>query len=70
MKSKKRKFGPPFYSDDKWFKYIASEKDFPFDKIDDETVKLKFAPIQLQWPRHEKSQSIDNLEGRTRNSKV
>lgn len=31
------------------FKYIVKRKDFPFDKVDDDTMKLKFAPIQLIW---------------------
>lgn len=47
IKSRKKKYGPPFDSSDHWFKYKVYEKDFPFDDIGDEAIKLKFAPIEL-----------------------
>lgn len=43
---------------------------FSFEKVEDEGLKLKFAPIQLQWPTHGRSRSADALEGRTRTSNL
>lgn len=62
VKSRKKRYGPPFDSRDRWFKYKVFEKDFPFDNINDEAIKLKSAPIEFKWPRTERSRSLINLE--------
>lgn len=45
----RKKCGPPFDTVDWNFKYSAHRKDFPFDQVVDEALKIKFLPIRLQW---------------------
>ena len=45
LKPGKRKFWPTFDSEDWMFKYTTRRKDFPFDKVADEALKIKFTPI-------------------------
>lgn len=47
---KTKKFRPPFDTEDWHFKYSTKEKEFPFDEVADEVVKIKFNPIRLRWP--------------------
>lgn len=62
---KSQKFGPPFDTANRWFKITASKEKFPFEEVWDETMKLKFTPIQLCWARHGKSQSAERAGERT-----
>lgn len=46
---KKKKFGPPFDIEDRWFRVQASEENFPFESVDNDALKIKFTPIRLSW---------------------
>jgi hypothetical protein len=56
---KKKRFGPSFDSDDWNFKYITKKKEFPFDEVVYEALKIKFAPIQLYWILREQSRVVE-----------
>jgi hypothetical protein len=49
VQSKQRKYGPPFDSVNWNFKYTVKRKDFPFEVVANDWVKLKSVPIQLNW---------------------
>lgn len=66
IKSRKKKYGPLFDSSDRWFKYKVSKKDFPFNDIGDEAIKLKLSPIEFRWPRTDAKRGRINSEGRPR----
>jgi hypothetical protein len=63
---KKKKFGPLFDSADWNFKYTTKRKEFPFDEVADEALKIKFAPIRLCWPLHEQNRVVE--QGRPRSA--
>jgi hypothetical protein len=56
---KKKRFGPPFDLDDWNFKYTTKKKEFPFNEVVDEALKIKFTPIQLYWLLHEQSRVVE-----------
>lgn len=64
LKQRKKKFGPPFDTDDWYFKCSVKKKEFPFEDMADEAVKIKFTPIWLWWQSHRQSSSDGELEGR------
>jgi hypothetical protein len=67
---KTRKFGSSFDSDDWNFKYTTRKKEFPFDEIDGEALKIKFAPIRLCWPAHEQGRVEEQRSPRVVDSKL
>jgi hypothetical protein len=48
---------------DDWY-FKCSVKEFPFEDMADEAVKIKFTPIWLWWQSHRQSSSDGELEGR------
>lgn len=61
---KKKHFGPPFDTGDRYFKYSVRKKEFPFQDVSDEAMKIKFTPIWLRWQSHRQSSSDGELEGK------
>lgn len=64
LKSKKKSFGPTFDTTNRDNRHPAQKHDFPFEEIADHAIKLKSAPIRLQWATRGRSKSIGSLEGR------
>lgn len=48
VKSKKKGYGPPFDTTNRWFKYTYKNKDFLFDEIESDAMRLKSIPIELR----------------------
>lgn len=63
LKQRKKKYGPPFDTDDWYFKYSARRKDFPFNQIGDEALKIKFVPIRLEWASNRGNRAEEEVEG-------
>jgi hypothetical protein len=62
LKKTLRGQGPPFVSGDRNFTFAARKSDFPFEKVADDSLLLRFAPIELRWDKHRRNRSVDGVE--------
>lgn len=59
---KKKVFGPPFDIGGRGFRLDTMDKSFPFEKVEEDSLMLKFAPIKLCWmKRSSGSGSLDRV---------
>lgn len=62
--AKKKGYGPPFDTANRRFNHTFMAKDFPFEEIEENKLKLKCSSIQFCWPHLRRSRSSGDLEGK------
>ena len=59
--AKQRRFGPPFVDHDPKLRFAIEKRDFPFEEVSVDTLKIKDTPIRLHWNSYRRTKSSEDL---------